>query len=440
MSARLIRSASGSRARTGRDTRRGACAQARGQRGRRSARAVRGRATPGARSAARRTRRQVCAPRQRLPPGARRRRRRGLGRLSLVTETFWTGRSDLRSTSSSVRSAVRPADDTGSASAMVVRVRSAWGRGPVRLALVARLRGPERSGLPDRVFAYVDARGIRHLPIHDASHVRNALARFQQTRFETDTARDRARDALLRAAQRFRIVPVGFIANELDAAARARGTVPSLPTGFVTLLMTDVEGSTRLVQRIGPQFGELVDEVWAAQRRAVSDAGGYEVEARAGRVLRRVRVAARGHRRSHGDPARTRSVRRRRGARPRRRAQRISHAHHFQLCRPRRQHHLARHGRRPRRPDRRVGQCSRRGAFDECPRRSGSSNSAPTISGESADPCSSTRSWPKAWSASSHHCGSQGNQCDRRARGLGPDSAFDDRPCRLMWRRCRVGR
>ena len=146
---------------------------------------------------------------------------------------------------------------------------------------MARLRGPERSGLPDRAFAYVDAQGIRHLPIHDASHVRNALARFQQTRFETDTARDRARTRLLRAAQRFRIVPVGFIANELDAATRARGTVPSLPTGFVTLLMTDVEGSTGLVQRIGPQFGELVDQVWAAQRRAVNDAGGYEVEARA---------------------------------------------------------------------------------------------------------------------------------------------------------------
>ena len=74
---------------------------------------------------------------------------------------------------------------------------------------------------------------------------------------------------------------MGFIANELDAAARARGTAPSLPTGFVTLLMTDVEGSTGLVQRVGPQFGELVDQVWAAQRRAVSNAGGYEVEAHA---------------------------------------------------------------------------------------------------------------------------------------------------------------
>ena len=146
---------------------------------------------------------------------------------------------------------------------------------------MARLRGSERSGLPDRAFAYVDSRGVRRLPIHDASHVRNALSRFQQVQFETDAAREQARTRLLRAAQRFRIVPIGFIANELDAAARARAPAPSLPTGFVTLLMTDVEDSTGLVQRVGPRFGELVDAVWAAQRRAVSEAGGHEVEARA---------------------------------------------------------------------------------------------------------------------------------------------------------------
>jgi class 3 adenylate cyclase len=149
------------------------------------------------------------------------------------------------------------------------------------LSTVARLRGTERAGLPDRAFAYVDSRGVRRLPIHDASHVRNALARFQQVQFENEAAREQARKRLLRAAQRFRIVPVGFITSELDAATRARDVAQSLPTGFVTLLMTDVEGSTGLVQRVGSRFGELVNEVWAAQRRAVSGAGGYEIEARA---------------------------------------------------------------------------------------------------------------------------------------------------------------
>jgi class 3 adenylate cyclase len=154
------------------------------------------------------------------------------------------------------------------------------GRAADTLSTVARLRGSERAELPDRAFAYVDSRGVRRLPIHDASHVRNALARFHQVRFENEAAREQARKRLLRAAQRFRIVPVGFIASELDAT-RPREVAQSLPTGFVTLLMTDVEGSTGLVQRAGSRFGELVNEVWAAQRRAVSGAGGCEIEARA---------------------------------------------------------------------------------------------------------------------------------------------------------------
>jgi len=145
---------------------------------------------------------------------------------------------------------------------------------------VARLRGSERSGLPDRAFAYVDSYGVRRLPIHDASHVRNALSRFHQVRFETEADRERARTRLLRAAQRFRIVPIGFIATEFDAAGRARAAA-SLPTGFVTLLMTDVQDSTGLVRRLGPRFGDLVDEIWATQRRVVNGAGGHEVEARA---------------------------------------------------------------------------------------------------------------------------------------------------------------
>ena len=143
---------------------------------------------------------------------------------------------------------------------------------------VARLRATERSALSDRSFAYIDSEGNRRLPIHDESHVRNALARFGQVRFESDAARERARTRLLQAARRYRIVPIGFIAGEIGAATRA---TPELPSGFVTLLMTDVEGSTGLVQRLGPGFAGLIDDVWAVLRRAVADAGGHEVEARA---------------------------------------------------------------------------------------------------------------------------------------------------------------
>ena len=136
--------------------------------------------------------------------------------------------------------------------------------------------------MSDRAFAYVDSSGTRRLPIHDASHVRNALARFGQVQFETDAARERARARLLQAARRFRIVPVGFIVNEIDAATRAATNRADLPSGFVTMLMTDVEGSTRLVQELGGAgFGTLIDELWAVLRDAVVRASGISVEARA---------------------------------------------------------------------------------------------------------------------------------------------------------------
>ena len=86
---------------------------------------------------------------------------------------------------------------------------------------------------------------------------------------------------LLNAARRYRIVPIGFIANELEVAQRASVLPAELPRGFVTMLMTDVEGSTALVQQLGSRFGALIDDVWAAHRVAVADAGGIEVEARA---------------------------------------------------------------------------------------------------------------------------------------------------------------
>jgi hypothetical protein len=78
-----------------------------------------------------------------------------------------------------------------------------------------RLGAAERARLPDSAFAYIDARRRRRLPIHDADYVRNALARFNQVAFEDKAARDRASKRLLIAARKFKIVPVGFITNEL---------------------------------------------------------------------------------------------------------------------------------------------------------------------------------------------------------------------------------
>ncbi|HEY7450948.1 MAG TPA: DUF6582 domain-containing protein [Candidatus Limnocylindria bacterium] len=70
---------------------------------------------------------------------------------------------------------------------------------------MAELTTSKRERLRSNQFAYVDEDGGEHLPIHDASHVRNAISRFNQTHFESTTAKSRARHRIMRAAKRFGI-------------------------------------------------------------------------------------------------------------------------------------------------------------------------------------------------------------------------------------------
>lgn len=67
---------------------------------------------------------------------------------------------------------------------------------------MATLTEQKRDSLRSSQFAYVDTQGGEHLPIHDEAHVRNAIARFNQTEFESATAKDRARKKILAAARR----------------------------------------------------------------------------------------------------------------------------------------------------------------------------------------------------------------------------------------------
>jgi class 3 adenylate cyclase len=258
---------------------------------------------------------------------------------------------------------------------------------------MSQLSSRERAKLPKSAFAYVDSRGRRRLPIHDESHVRNALARFTKVAFEDEGARERARKRLLAAAKKYGIVPIGFMTGQLqaqtsEAAAgrlvielgqvdtpgeferrlrtalrdptlsvlrwsesaggyldgagrsaalppdgadravtllerqgrpmtalvhdravlnnpdlvktvmaavrlaveneRLRGQVEAqasevrtLPTGSVTFLLTDIEGSTNLLQQLGDRYAALLSEVRAMIRGSVSRSGGREVDARA---------------------------------------------------------------------------------------------------------------------------------------------------------------
>jgi hypothetical protein len=67
---------------------------------------------------------------------------------------------------------------------------------------MAELDTKDRDRLRSTQFAYVDSKGGEHLPIHDESHVRNAIARFNQTEFESKAAKERARRKILNAAER----------------------------------------------------------------------------------------------------------------------------------------------------------------------------------------------------------------------------------------------
>jgi class 3 adenylate cyclase len=142
---------------------------------------------------------------------------------------------------------------------------------------MATLDAKTRAKLPDSAFAYIDSRGTRRLPINDESHVRNALSRFNQLRFESEEARDRARTRLLRAAKKYGIVPIGFIAGQI----RAQGTARNLPVGLVTFLLTDIENSTGLLQLLGDRYPGVLADARRLLRAAVRDAGGQEVDTRA---------------------------------------------------------------------------------------------------------------------------------------------------------------
>ena len=262
---------------------------------------------------------------------------------------------------------------------------------------MSQLDSTKRANLRDSAFAYVDSKGRRRLPIHDESHVRNALARFSQVVFEDEAARERARKKLLVAARKYGIVPIGFVTGQLDSRAgeatagrlvvelgqagtaaeferrlrtalrdptlavlhwsnsaggyldrdgqpavlpatgserrtdrvatllerhgqpmtalvhsaavlktpallktviaavrlavendRLRGQIQAqanesrtLPTGSVTFLLTDIEGSTGLLHRLGDRYAALLADVRAVIRGSVHRARGREVDARA---------------------------------------------------------------------------------------------------------------------------------------------------------------
>jgi hypothetical protein len=62
------------------------------------------------------------------------------------------------------------------------------------------LDAAERNELPDSAYAFPR---LRKEPLNDASHVRNAIARFDQVKDASDAERREAFDRIRKAARRF---------------------------------------------------------------------------------------------------------------------------------------------------------------------------------------------------------------------------------------------
>jgi hypothetical protein len=83
---------------------------------------------------------------------------------------------------------------------------------------MAELTTKKRDSLRSSQFAYVDKSGGEHLPIHDESHIRNAMARWNQTDFDSKSAKDEAARKIIRAAKRHDIE----VDEDSDVARAAR--------------------------------------------------------------------------------------------------------------------------------------------------------------------------------------------------------------------------
>jgi hypothetical protein len=67
---------------------------------------------------------------------------------------------------------------------------------------MAELDARDRDKLRKSQFAYVDKDGEGHLPINDESHIRNAMARWNQTDFESASKKEGARRKIVGAARK----------------------------------------------------------------------------------------------------------------------------------------------------------------------------------------------------------------------------------------------
>lgn len=129
-------------------------------------------------------------------------------------------------------------------------------------ALKAKLDQAALNKLPDSDFAYIDSKGGRHLPMHDEAHAQNALARFNQTEFESTEAKEAAKKKLLARANELGIE----VADQAKSVAYVRtmdGNSWMCDSGTWTITDSNtssytiwVDGNKTITNATGPEMGD----------------------------------------------------------------------------------------------------------------------------------------------------------------------------------------
>jgi hypothetical protein len=70
---------------------------------------------------------------------------------------------------------------------------------------MAELKTKQRKSMNKDVFAYIDKDGEGHLPLNDETHIRNAMARWNQTTFESPAKKEGARRKIVSVAKKHKI-------------------------------------------------------------------------------------------------------------------------------------------------------------------------------------------------------------------------------------------
>ena len=142
---------------------------------------------------------------------------------------------------------------------------------------MADLSSADINDLPDSAFAYIEPggtkdssgrttpRSLRHFPIHDAAHVRNALARARQSPFGP-----KAMPAIRAAAKKFGIDTPQKALDELKAEPMTTGQLDRWLKGLIPRRLLAVPFGGPIPSANAPK-GVDIDGEWFSDRTDLFD-------------------------------------------------------------------------------------------------------------------------------------------------------------------------